>query len=307
MSRSVIVERFGGPDGLRVVEGPEPHAGPGQVRVRVAAAGLNPVDLRIAEGGATAARFGVTPPFVNGNDYAGTIDEVGDGVSGWSVGARVYGGARCAAQADHLIVGDLATLNPTPHGLDDERAAVLDIAGRTALAGIAALALGPHDTVLVGAAAGGCGVFACQFAVRTGATVIGTAGPRNHEFLRSLGVIPVAHGEGVLDRLREAAPRGVTAVFDAHGAETIELGLALGVLPERINSIADRGAAEAHGALSIGRASTPTDAVRQIAQDAADGRLVVHLDEVYPVSRAPQAYARLDRGHVRGKLALRFD
>ena len=304
MTRSVIVERFAGPAGLRVVEGPEPQAGPGQLRVRVTAAGLNPVDLRIAEGGATAARFGVAPPFVNGNDFAGVVDQVGPGVPEWSVGDRVYGGARCAAQTDHLIVSELSTLNRTPEGLDDARAAVLDIAGRTALAGIAALALGPGEVALVTAAAGGCGVFACQLALRTGATVIGTASERNHDFLRDLGVRPVAYGEGVAQRLRQAAPGGIDAVFDAHGRESIELALALGVRPERINSVADRAAAEARGAMSVGRATTPTSAVREIARDVADGSLLVHLDGSYPLEQVREAYERLDGGHVRGKLVL---
>jgi NADPH:quinone reductase-like Zn-dependent oxidoreductase len=306
MSRCVVVERFGGPAGLRVIDAAEPHAAAGQVRVRVTAAGLNPVDLRIAEGGAAAARFGVTPPFVNGNDFAGVVDEIGEGIEGWAIGDRVYGGARCAAQTEHLLVTDPMTLNPTPAALDDVTASVLDIAGRTALAGIDALDLDQTDTVLIGAAAGGVGVFACQLARRTGAAVLGTAGPRNHEFLRSLGVVPIAYGDGMADRIAAAAPTGVTTLFDAHGSETIELGLALGIPPARINSVADRAAAEAIGALSVGRASTPTSAVREVADAVADGSLLVHIDEVFPLERATEAYERLAGGHVRGKLALRL-
>lgn len=304
MSRSVVVTGFGGPERLRVEEGPEPHAEAGEVRVRVTAAGLNPIDLRIAEGGATAARFGVTPPFVNGNDFAGFVDELGEGVTAWAVGDRVYGGARCAAQTDHLIVADLSTLNRTPAALDDRRAAVLDIAGRTALAGIAALNLGPSDTVLISSAAGGVGVFACQLAAEAGATVLGTASPVNHDFLRALGVVPIAYGPGIEDRIAAASPDRPNAMFDAHGVDSIRLGLSLGIPPTRINSVADRGAAEALGALSIGRAATPTSAVQTVAAAAAAGSLRVHLDEVFPLDRVQDAYERLDEGHVRGKLVL---
>ncbi|GAA5146091.1 NADP-dependent oxidoreductase [Microbacterium pseudoresistens] len=304
MSRSIVVARFGGPDALELTDGEEPHAGPSQVRVRVTAAGLNPVDLRIAEGGATAQRFGVAPPFINGNDFAGVIDEVGSAVTEWSVGDRVYGGARCRAQVDHLIIDDVSTLNPTPESLDDVRAAVLDIAGRTALAGIRALRLGDADTVLVTAAAGGCGVIACQLARQTGAAVVGTASAHNHEFLRSLGVAAVEYGPGVEDRIRSVAPGGITAVFDGQGRASIVLALALGVPPSRINSIADRQAAEQVGALSVGRATTPTSEVRHVAQAVAAGALRVHIDGTYPLDEVRDAYHRLDSGHVRGKLAL---
>ncbi|HEX4443915.1 MAG TPA: NADP-dependent oxidoreductase [Galbitalea sp.] len=307
MTRAVVVERFGGPEHLRLTEKPEPHAGPGQIRVHVTAAGLNPVDLRIAEGGPSAQKFGVVPPFVNGNDFAGVIDEVGDGVTGWMPGQRVYGGARCAAQTDHLIVDDPTILNRTPDNLADEAAGSLDIAGRTALAGIRALRLDDSDIVLVSAAAGGVGVFACQLARQTGATVIGTASTGNHEFLRSLGVIPISYGDGIDERIAEVAPSGLTAVFDANGVETIELGLTLGVPPERINSVADRAAAERLGALSVGRGTTPTSAVAEIAAAIATGALRMYLDEIFPLERARDAYERLASGHVRGKLALSLE
>lgn len=307
MARTVIVREFGGFEYLEVVTTPEPHAGPGQVRVRVSAAGLNPIDLRIAEGGQSAARFGVEPPFVNGNDFAGVIDEVGQGVGGWTVGQRVYGGARCAAQTDFLIVDDLTTLNPTRPEVDDETSSVLDIAGRTALAGIRALHLGATDTVLISAAAGGVGLLACQLARNSGATVIGTASAHNADFLRTFGVIPIAHGIGLADRIAAAAPNGITAVFDAHGEETIDLGLGAGVAANRINSVADRAAAERLGVLSVGRGTTPTSAVTEIADQIATGSVIVHIDAAFPVERVREAYERLATGHVRGKLTLTFD
>lgn len=306
MTRQVIVSAFGGPSVLEIRRVAEPHAGAGQVRVRVTAAGLNPVDLRIAEGGATAFRFGVTPPYVNGNDFAGVIDEVGAGVEGWRIGDRVYGGLRCRAQSDHVVTSDLDDLVRTPDALNDVEAAALDIAARTAWAGINALELNAGETVLISAAAGGCGFLASQIALRAGARVIGTASARNHAFLRELGVIPLDHREDLRAGLARIAPEGVSAVFDAFGGEYVDLALQLGVLPRRINSIGDRAYALEMGALSVGRATTPPSALAPLGEDVARGDLRVWIDEVYAVEDVVDAYERLDSGHVRGKLVLDF-
>lgn len=301
-SRRVVVTEFGGPEVLAVDRVPVLPPGRGQVSVRVQVAGVNPVDWKIFAGGATADRFGVRPPFGNGNDFAGVIDAVGDGVQQWRIGDRVYGGARFSAQADQLIVTDLSTLNRTPDRLDPLLAGVLDIAGRTALAGIAALALDRSDTLLVGAAAGGVGLIAAQLAVRTGATVIGTAGQDNLGLLADLGVEPLDRHTDLLESLRG---KGISAVFDAQGRTTIELGLALGVPPARINSVADRSAALSLGAISVGRATTPTSVVRPVAELFAAGDLVLPVAE-YPLADVAAAYRRSIDGHLAGKLALRL-
>ncbi len=301
-----MVTAFDGERGLRVVDVDEPHAGPGQVRVRVAAAGLNPVDLRIAEGGVAAARHGADVPYVNGNDVAGTVDEVGDGVTGWSVGDRVYGGARCRAQTDHLIVDDLDSLIRTPDGLPDEQAAVLDIAARTAWAGVEALAVREGETVLVSAAAGGVGLLAAQLARLRGARVLGVAGLESAEILSGLGIEPVDYAGDLPTRLRQLAPEGIAAVFDTHGGGYIQLAIDLGVPVSRINSVGDRAAAEAVGALTAGRHVTRPQALEPLGRMAASGELVVRLDGVYPVEAAREAYRRLAEGHVHGKLVLDF-
>lgn len=301
--RQVIVSAFGGPEHLVIEERPEPHAGDGQVRVRVHAAGLNPVDAKIAEGGPTAERFGVTPPFGNGNDFAGVVDEAGAG-SGWSVGDRVYGGARFHAQAEFVLVDDPAMLNPTPAGLPDQNAAVLDIAGRTAIAGIAALGLSASDTVLVSAAAGGVGVLAVQLARRAGSRVLAIASEPNHAALAALGAVPLAYGAGLEDRVRATAPGGVSAVFDGHGAEYLDLGLRLGVAPERMNTVADRSAAARVGAQTKGRGDLPTDAIRPLADLVASSEVVAPIAAVYPMDRVADAYRHLASGPRFGKIVL---
>ena len=112
MSRAVVVEAFGGPEALEVREVPEPHAGPGQLRVRVSAAGLNPVDWKLVGSPQASAAYGVTLPSGFGNDYAGVVDEVGAGVTGFTVGDRVFGGARGHAVADHTVVDPAAVTAP---------------------------------------------------------------------------------------------------------------------------------------------------------------------------------------------------
>jgi NADPH:quinone reductase-like Zn-dependent oxidoreductase len=164
MSRAVVYETFGGPEVLQLREVPEPHAGPGEVRVRVAAAGLNPMDWGISSRPEAAARFGITVPSGFGSDFAGVVDEAGGGAMGFAVGDRVYGGALGRAAADFVIVKAPGALFHTPDGISDEVASTLPVAGHTAAAALAAVGLRSGDTVLIGGAAGGVGVFAVQLA-----------------------------------------------------------------------------------------------------------------------------------------------
>jgi len=207
MSRAVIHETFGGPDVLEVREVPEPHAGPGEVRIRVAAVGLNPMDGGIALFPEIAARFGITLPAGFGCDFAGIVDEVGGGVSGVSVGERVFGGAIAKAAAEYIVLAmPHDVLLHTPDGISDEVASTVPVAGLTAVAALDAIGLHAGDTVLIGGAAGGVGVFAVQLARLIGARVIGTASEGTFDFLRSLGAEPVAYGAGLVDRVGALAP-----------------------------------------------------------------------------------------------------
>jgi len=221
MSRAVIYEKFGGPEVLELQDVPEPHAGPGEVRVRVAAVGLNPMDPAIAATPELAARFNITVPSGFGYDFAGVVDEVGDGASGFAEGGRVYGGVMERAAADFIVVKTPAraseVLFHTPEGLSDELASTLGVAGATASAALAAIDLTPEDTVLIGGAAGGVGVFVVQLAQLAGATVIGTASQGTFPFLRELGAKPVTYGAGLADRVRALAPDGITAAVDLFG------------------------------------------------------------------------------------------
>jgi NADPH:quinone reductase-like Zn-dependent oxidoreductase len=302
MSAFVEQKEFSDAVDLEVVDRPEPHAGPGDIRIRVSAAGLNPADWKIATDPQRAAAFGLTAPTGFGSDVAGVIDEVGDAVTGWAVGDHVFGTARGFAVAEHVVLPvDTADLHRTPDGLDDATAGALPIAGRTASAAVASLKLHEGDTVLIGGAAGGVGVLAVQLARRAGATVIATASEGNHEFLRELGAIPTTYGDGLADRVRALAPGGVDAAIDLQGTETAEAAAALGVPGERIALIA---APPTAGGFSTGGRDAASDALDVLAQQLADGALVLPISGTYPIERISDAVAELRSGHVRGKLVV---
>jgi len=163
------------------------------------------------------------------------------------------------------------------------------------------------ETVVISGAAGGVGSLAVQLAGRAGATVIGLASESNHEWLQSHGVIPVAYGDGVTDRIKATAPNGVDAFIDTHGNGYVELALALGVAPERIDTIADFAAAAKHGVKTDGGAEAGPGAkvLTELAGLIADGHLEVTIANVYPLTQVREAYTELERRHTRGKIVLR--
>jgi NADPH:quinone reductase-like Zn-dependent oxidoreductase len=219
------------------------------------------MDWMVSSQPEVAARFGLTLPSGFGHDFAGVVDEAGGGATGFAVGDRVYGGAMARAAADFVVVKAPAKvpelLFHTPDGIGDEVASTLPVAGLTAAAALAAVGLRSGETVLVGGAAGGVGVFAVQLARLAGATVIGTASEGTFAFLRQLGAEPVTYGAGLADRVLAVAPGGVTAATDLFGTETALAALALGVAPERIAAIAagptPPGGVRPAGALTPGR------------------------------------------------------
>jgi NADPH:quinone reductase-like Zn-dependent oxidoreductase len=306
MSRAVIQERFGGPEVLDVRDVAEPHAGPGEVRVRITAAGLNPVDWKLASSAEAAARFGVSLPAGFGSDFAGVVDEVGDGVTGFAVGDRVYGGARGRAVADYAVVKPGADpLLATPDGVNDITASTLPVAGTTADGVLAVIGAGPEDTVLVGGAAGGVGVFVVQLARRAGAMVIGTGSEGTFGFLRELGAEPVAYGEGLADRVRLLAPQAVTAAADLIGTQTAQAALELGVAPARIATIA--AASPPDGVQATGGWRATPGALDRIAAAIAAGEITVPIAATFPIEQIRAAVQLQRDGHVHGKVVITFD
>ena len=304
-SRAVLLDSFGGPEVLAIREVPAPQAGPGQLRVRVTAAGLNPMDWIMTADADTAARFGLSLPAGFGTDYAGVVDQVGDGVTGFAAGDRVFGGALSRAVADFVVVdltgGSAANeAHHTPDGVDDRTAATLAIAGRTASAALAVVEPGPDDTVLIGGAAGGVGVFAVQLARLAGARVIGTGSAASADFLRGLGAEPVAYGDGLPDRVRALAPGGIAAAIDLYGTETAHAARALGVPDARITTIA----AQVDGITPSNGANAVPGALEEVARLIAEGRLRVPIAATFAVEEIRSAVELQAARHVNGKVVI---
>lgn len=256
MSRAALYAHIGGPEVLYVGEVPDPAPGSGQVIVRVRAAGLNPFDSKVRDGRITLPG---ESPNGTGSDFAGEVSAVGEQAFYWdgtpvAVGDPVLGWAGRATVRE-LLPADAVLLARKPASVPFEIAGSLATAGLTAWASLETLGIGAADTVLVSAAAGGVGQLYSQLAIGRGGTVIGTAGPANHDLLGSLGVRPVAYGDGLAARVAEAAGGPVTAVQDNHGRETVEAGLELGVPPERICTIVDYPAVQEFGILTRGSTS----------------------------------------------------
>ncbi len=304
--RAVVLESFGGPEVLDVTRVPAPQARAGQIRVRVRAAGLNPMDWFMTSDADIAARFGLSLPCGFGTDYAGIVDQVGDGATGFAVGDRVFGGALSRAVADYIVIDTAGSIaaggaaHHTPDGVDDRTAATLAIAGSTAAAALAVVDPGPGDTLLIGGAGGGVGVFAVQLARIAGARVIGTGSPSSRNALRSLGAEPVVYGDGLVERVRTLAPTGVTAAIDLYGTETVQAARELGVPDERITTIA----AQVDGVIPANGANAAPGAIEQIAGLVAAGRLRVPIAAGFPMAQIRAAVELQASRHVHGKVVI---
>ncbi|MFC0682177.1 NADP-dependent oxidoreductase [Lysobacter korlensis] len=299
MVRAVRFDRFGNASVLYLAEVPLVEPGAGQVRVRMRAAGLNPVDYKIRRG---TSRYRVTPPAPAGRELAGVVDAVGAGVERLDVGDEVFGTIPTGAFADAVTLEETYFARK-PDAVPREVAGGLALAGQTAWDALGSQPLRAGQTVVVSAAAGGVGSILVQLAVLRGIRVIGTASDANAEWLRSVGGIPVRYGDGLASRIRDAAEgHPIAAVFDLHGPETIEAALELGVPPEHINTNATDPTA--YGIRGVGRGPTSVPTLDRLAELVAEGRLTVPIAAVYPLDRVRSAFERLEQGHLRGKIVL---
>jgi NADPH:quinone reductase-like Zn-dependent oxidoreductase len=290
----------GPPSVLELITFEPGPAGPGEVRVEVRAAGVQPIDARM-RGGFVPPGAVVTFPQILGNEFAGVIDQVGPGVSGWSAGDEVIGFRTFESYASSVVV-PVAQLAAKPPSMSWEEAGALSASGQTAHSALEALAVSAGDTVLIHAAAGGVGTIAVQLARLAGAAVIGTASERNHDYLRSLGALPVSYGPGLTSRIR--ALGAVTAALDAIGtAEALDASVELVPDLSRIGSIAAFGLVSSYGIRWLG---TQRSAARlsTLTSLYASGDLQVHISGSYPLAKAADAHREIETGHVRGKVVL---
>jgi NADPH:quinone reductase-like Zn-dependent oxidoreductase len=304
MSRAVKFDEYGGIDVLNVAEVEDPVPGPGQLLVRVKAAGINPGEAKIRQG-MLHDRWPAAFPSGQGSDLAGVVEAVGDGADGFQPGDEVIGFTDNRASQAELVVIDAENATRRPTGVSWEVAGGLFVVGATAWAAVRAVSLSQGDTVVVAGAAGGVGSLAVQLARRAGATVIGLASEHNHEWLRGHGVVPVTYGEGVADRIRQAAPGGVDAFIDTVGPPYVDLALELGVAPERIDTIADFAAVAEHGVKADGNAvGASAGTLAELAALIDAGDLELPIAASYPLDQVRDAYAELERNHTRGKIVL---
>jgi NADPH2:quinone reductase len=303
--KAVRLDEYGGIDVLYVADVPRPHPGPGEVVVRVRAAGINPGEAAIRTG-ALAEQFPATFPSGEGSDLAGVVAEVGDGVASWEEGDEVLGWSHArSSHAEYVSVPE-GQLVAKPDGLSWEVAGSLYVAGVTAYAAVRAVGAGPGDTVAVSGAAGGVGSIAVQLLRLRGAAAIGIASEANHEWLRSLGVTPVAYGDGLAERIREVAPSGVDAFIDCFGPEYVRLAVdELGVARDRVDTIIAFQVAEEYGVKAEGSAeATTTDVLAEMAGLVASGQISVPVAATYPLDQVREAFTELEKRHTRGKIVL---
>jgi NADPH:quinone reductase-like Zn-dependent oxidoreductase len=299
--KAVRFDKYGGLDVLRVDDVPVPEPARGEVLVNVKAASINPGEAKIREG-LFHAIWPATFPSGEGTDFAGIITKTGSDIRGFSSGDEVIGFTDRRASHAEYVIAEPQDLTDKPANVPWEVAGSLAVAGSTAYAAVRAVSLKPGDTVAVSGAAGGVGSIAVQLATRTGATVIGIAGRSNHDWLTAHGIKPVAYGEGLADRLREAR---IDAFIDTYGNGYVKLAIRLGVRPERINTIADFAAAKEYGVKTEGAASAKNPAVlAELAGLVASGKLEVPIAATYRLADVRAAFEELAKGHIRGKIVL---
>lgn len=304
MPLAVRFDEYGDIDVLDVREVARPRPAPGEVLVRVRAAGINPGENAIRTG-ALHERWPATFPSGQGSDLAGVVEEVGSEVRTWSAGDEVIGWVDTRASHAELVAVPAGNLVARDPAVPWEVAGALFVAGTTAHANVRAVGAGPGDTVVVAGAAGGVGSLTVQLLRHAGATVIGLASEPHHAWLREHGVTPVTYGDGVPARIRAAAPGGVDAFVDNFGDGYIDLAIELGVAKDRINTIIDFAGAARTGVRNEGmQGSANAGVLAELAKLVAAGDLDVPIAATYPLTEVRTAYQHLMRRHTRGKIVL---
>ncbi len=294
--------QFGGPEVLKLVELPDPEPGPGQIRLAVRATGVNPIDWKVRSGA-----MGGDLPRRTGQEVAGVVDKLGDGVTGVEVGEAVFGPAAGGGGAAELaLVENYARL---PQGLDFVGAAALPVAVETAVRTLDALGVTGGQTVVINGASGSVGLAAVQCARARGARVIGTASAANQDYVREFGAEPTTYGDGLAERVRALAGAQEPAVdraLDASGGGALPALVELTGSPEHVLTIADYAGAEQTGVTFSGGAGTERawHALADVAQLIEAGRFRLPVARTFALADIAEAHRISQSGHPRGKLVL---
>lgn len=303
-ARSVQFARFGGVEVLDIVDVAMPVPAAGEVVVEVLAAGVNHIEAYVRQGRYEHSEVPVEFPQGQGTDFAGLVTATGEGVTGFSRGTEVVGHVPMASHATHVVV-PAGNLVLKPASLSWELAGSLFLAGLAAEAAVTAVRVSEGDTLVTSAAAGGVGSMLAQLAKLKGATVIGTCGERNFDYLRQIGIKPVVYGDGLADRIRAVAPRGVDAYIDNFGKDDRAVAEELGVNPSRFWSSEQRRDVEL-SALSPDPADarSHTRTLAHLTELAANRSINVLISGFYPFDKVRDAFDDLEQRHARGKIVL---
>jgi enoyl reductase len=312
MQTVIQYTRFGGPEVLEVAEKPDPVPGEGKVLIAVKAAGVNPIDWKLRTG--TRPSDPIETPRRLGFDASGVIAAVGPGVTDWKVGDEVVVRGAAGAYASE-IVASVGKLVAKPANVRFEDAAALGVPAGTAYQTVASLGPGEGDVLLIHGASGAVGQAAIQFARDRGVTVIGTASARNLDRVRELGAIALQYGDGLVERVREAAPQGVDYVLDMAGTdEALQASFELVADRSHIGTIVV-GARAAELGIKAWSGGNPVpltpeeESLRAEGLEAAlaglaDGTFQVEIGATYPLKDAAEAHRVGQSGEVRGKIVL---
>lgn len=300
--KAIAITEFGPPDVLKLTELELPQAGPGEVRVRVKVAGVLPYDTGVRTGLLPVGRTR-TFPQVPGNEFAGIIDEIGDGVGSFSLGDEVLGFTLLNSYAEYVVVS-AEQIVIKPEMMPWEVAGGFSGNGQGAHLALQELGIRRGDTLLIHAAAGGLGTFSIQLAQAWGAAhIIGTASEGNHDYLRSLGAVPVRYGDGLVERVLAAAPQGVDAALDAAGPEALRASVELVKDKNRIRTMVAFGLADELGIPQV-RGTRTAARLAELVDLYAQGKLRIHIREVFPLHQAAEAHRVVESRHGRGKVVL---
>ena len=310
--RAVAIPSFGGPEVLEVADLPVPEPGPGEVRIHVVAATVNPTDIGMRSGNSAATLADKEAPFVPGMEAAGTIDAIGEGTS-WQIGDRVMAivlpqRTGRGAQSEYCVVPS-ASVARVPEHASFAEAATIPMNGLTVRRALDLLALKPGDTLLVTGAAGAVGSYGIELGKADGLHTIGVASASDEAFVRGLGATDfLARGDDLVERLREKYPDGVDAVLDA----AVIGGPILGAIKDRGQVAAVRlfsGEPEREITVSQVRVSDYAEnqaALEALGRLAESGGLTLRVAEMFPPERAADAQQKLTAGGVRGRLLIAF-
>ncbi len=297
--KAVQFSEYGGSEVVHVVDIDEPQAGPGQVRIAVRAAGVNPSDWKRRDGQYRDFEE-VTFPAGFGVEASGIVDEVGAGVSGVSVGDTVFGfGENTMAQ--YAVLTHWAH---KPDTVSFEVAGGLPVIVDTATRALDEVGVKSGETLLVSGAAGGTGSAVVQFARLRGISVIGTASVQKHDYLRGLGVLPTTYGPGLAERVRELAPKGVNAALDLAGSGIIPELIEIVGDPSHVLSVADFSAEEYGAKFSHGPPKDPERIFAEVARLCSKGLFHLRVEQAFPLEQTAQAQEVSAGGHVSGKLII---